>query len=221
MSEILISFGILMKVNINSNENFVDIKIKGKYDIEELLFFSTLFTDEISKKPPVIALDLMELTYIDSSGIGSLIRYMNMAGEENIVFLCYNLNKNIENIFKISKLDQFIPILSIEDFKKKYKLICFSRCLISFEILACSFLNSMYFFSFLISLIHKPLISNSFFYSISDRAHFSDSSLFRFLFCMIFALFLPEPSNSLISFYLSACNFLRIYFPGTDMKPQT
>ena len=109
-----------MKVNINRNENVIDIKIIGKYDIEELLFFSTLFTDEINKKPPVIALDLGEMTYIDSSGIGSLIRYMNVSLKENINFLCYNLNKNIENIFEISKLDQFITILSDADFKKKY-----------------------------------------------------------------------------------------------------
>ncbi len=85
---------------------------------------STLFTDEISKKPPVIALDLAELSYIDSSGIGSLIRYMNMATKENINFLCYNLNKNIENIFKISKLDHFLPILSNEAFQKKYYNLC-------------------------------------------------------------------------------------------------
>jgi anti-anti-sigma factor len=109
-----------MKIDINRNEKLVNIKLIGKYDIEELLFFSTLFTDEISKKPPVIALDLADLSYIDSSGIGSLIRYMNMATKENIYFLCYNLNKNIENVFKISKLDQFLPILSNEAFQKKY-----------------------------------------------------------------------------------------------------
>ena len=109
-----------MKIDIDRNENVVKIKLIGKYDIEELLFFSTLFTDEISKKPTVIALDLAELSYIDSSGIGSLIRYMNMASRENINFLCYNLNKNIENVFKISKLDQFLPILSNEAFQKKY-----------------------------------------------------------------------------------------------------
>jgi len=113
-----------MKIDINRNENIVNIKLIGKYDIEELLFFSTLFTDEISKRPPVIALDLADLTYIDSSGIGSLIRYMNMAIKENIDFLCYNVNKNIENIFKMSKLDQFLPILSNEDFQRKYDVLC-------------------------------------------------------------------------------------------------
>lgn len=116
-----------MKIDINRNEKLVNIKLIGKYDIEELLFFSTLFTDEISKKPPVIALDLADLSYIDSSGIGSLIRYMNMASKENIVFLCYNLNKNIENTFKISKLDQFLPILSNEAFQKKYYSFCIAH----------------------------------------------------------------------------------------------
>ncbi|MBN2402789.1 MAG: STAS domain-containing protein [Spirochaetes bacterium] len=113
-----------MKIDISRSTNIVNIKLIGKYDIEELLFFSTLFTDEISKKPHVIALNLSELTYIDSSGIGSLIRYMNMASKEKISFICYDLNKNIENTFKISKLDQFLPILSSDDFQKKYFGIC-------------------------------------------------------------------------------------------------
>jgi anti-sigma B factor antagonist len=113
-----------MKINIIRNEQLVAIKIIGKYDIEELFFFGSIFNDEISKRPPVIALDLSELTYIDSSGIGSLIRYMNMSTKENIDFLCYNLNKNIENIFKISKLDKFITILSDEDFRRKYADLC-------------------------------------------------------------------------------------------------
>jgi anti-sigma B factor antagonist len=112
-----------MKININRNDNLVNIKLIGKYDIEELLFFSTLFNDEINKKPGVIALDMAELTYIDSSAIGSLIRYMNKALKENVDFLCYNLNKNIENIFKISKLDQFLPIMSDHDFHQKYEYI--------------------------------------------------------------------------------------------------
>jgi anti-anti-sigma factor len=112
-----------MKIDINRNENIVNIKLIGKYDIEELLFFSTLFNDEINKKPEVIALDLADLTYIDSSAIGSLIRYMNKAVKENVNFLCYNLNKNIENIFRISKLDQFLPIMSNQDFQKKYEVL--------------------------------------------------------------------------------------------------
>ncbi|MBN2040093.1 MAG: STAS domain-containing protein [Spirochaetes bacterium] len=113
-----------MKIDILRDDNLVNIKLIGKYDIEELLFFSTVFSDEISKKPEVIALDLEELTYIDSSGIGSLIRYMNIATKENIEFLCYNLNKNIEDIFKISKMDQFLHILSNDDYHKKCEAIC-------------------------------------------------------------------------------------------------
>ncbi len=113
-----------MKIDINRDENVTYIKLIGKYDIEELLFFSTVFSDEIDKKPPAIGLNLESLTYIDSSGIGTLIRYMNMATKEKIDFFCYNLNENIENIFRISKLDQFLSILSVEDIQKKFKTLC-------------------------------------------------------------------------------------------------
>jgi anti-anti-sigma factor len=113
-----------MKIDINRDENVTHIKLIGKYDIEELLFFSTVFSDEINKKPSAIALNLESLTYIDSSGIGTLIRYMNMASKEKIDFFCYNLSKNIENIFRISKLDQFLCVLSPEDLQEKFKALC-------------------------------------------------------------------------------------------------
>ncbi len=113
-----------MRIDVKREENIVNIKLIGKYDLEESLFFNTVFSSEISRKPMVIALNLKDLTYIDSSGIGSLIRYMNIASNENIDFLCYDLNNNIEKIFRISKLDQFLPIMTDEDFNKKYKKLC-------------------------------------------------------------------------------------------------
>lgn len=105
-----------MRININNNDGLVNIKLSGNYDIEEIYFFSSVFAEQLNNNPSIIALNLGELNYIDSSGIGSLIRCMNMAIKENIIFLCYNLNENIKKTFKIAKLEQCFPILSEEEF---------------------------------------------------------------------------------------------------------
>ncbi len=109
-----------MRISIQRNKNIVDVKIIGEYDIHEVHFFNSLFIDELSNKPAVIALNLKETTYIDSSAIGSLIRCMNMAMKENVEFICYSLNERIEEIFRLARLERCFQILSEEDFQKKY-----------------------------------------------------------------------------------------------------
>ncbi|MDY6969707.1 MAG: STAS domain-containing protein [Spirochaetota bacterium] len=109
-----------MRIDIYNEESLVIIKLIGRYDIEEVYDFGTLLQDQINKDFEVIALNLSELSYIDSSGIGSLIRCMNTASRKGIDFICYNLNQNIENTFKLAKIDQFISIFTEETFKEKY-----------------------------------------------------------------------------------------------------
>lgn len=112
-----------MRIAINNNKGLINIKLIGEYDLEEISFFSTVIADELNKKPSVIALNLGELFYIDSSGIGSLIRYMNMAIKGGTDFLCYNLSEKIDNTFKVAKLDQFMQILTEEEFLERYQTI--------------------------------------------------------------------------------------------------
>ena len=109
-----------MRIDIYNEDTLVIIKMIGRYDIEEVHDFGTLLQDQINKDFEVIALNLSELSYIDSSGIGSLIRCMNTATRKGVDFICYNLTQNIENTFKLAKIDQFISIFTEENFKKKY-----------------------------------------------------------------------------------------------------
>jgi anti-anti-sigma factor len=109
-----------MRISIHRNKDLVDIKIIGEYDIHEVHFFNTMFIDELSNKPSIIALNLKEMTYLDSSAIGSFLRCMNMAKKDNIEFICYNLNERIEEIFRLARLERCFQVLTGEDFQKKY-----------------------------------------------------------------------------------------------------
>ena len=109
-----------MRIEINKEEDLRIIKLIGRYDIEEVHDFLLLFINQIDMNFPVIALNLSELSYIDSSGISSLIRCMNIAIKKRVDFLCYNLNKNMRSIFELTKIDQYLKILSEEEFLEKY-----------------------------------------------------------------------------------------------------
>lgn len=109
-----------MRIEIKKEEDLRIIKLIGRYDIEEVHDFLTLFINQINLNIPTIALNLSDLNYIDSSGISSLIRCMNIAVKNKVDFLCYNVHKNVQNIFELAKIDQYLKILSKEEFLNKY-----------------------------------------------------------------------------------------------------
>ena len=74
-----------MKVEINNkNKGIIIVNISGKFDIETLNNFET-GTDKILREDiHTILINFKKLEYIDSSGIGELIKLMNMSKRKNI-----------------------------------------------------------------------------------------------------------------------------------------
>ncbi|MFW5862170.1 MAG: STAS domain-containing protein [Spirochaetota bacterium] len=109
-----------MQIDIHKENNMVIFNLIGKYDISEVHNFETMYKKHLDQKPRLIALKLQNLKYIDSSGIGSLVRCMNLALKNDVEFICFDLNENVESIFKLAKLDQFITLLTEEEFMDTY-----------------------------------------------------------------------------------------------------
>jgi anti-sigma B factor antagonist len=101
----------------------VIIDIGGSFDIAEVTGFENRFRAVLKDHPANIAIHMSELSYIDSSGIGSLIRCMNYALREGTKLMCYGLNESINSVFEITHLNHFIEVLSEDDFSHKYSTI--------------------------------------------------------------------------------------------------
>jgi len=109
-----------MKLDIYRDDNLVIIRIIGRFDINEVHNFETAFTSQVELNPDIIAIKLKDCTYIDSSAIVSFVRFMNLARRNKIEIVYYSLNDNINRIFKISKLDTYLNVLTEEEFLEKY-----------------------------------------------------------------------------------------------------
>ncbi len=109
-----------MQIDVHKEGPLLILTLNGRYDISKIHNFETIYRQNLEDNPKIIALNLRDLKYIDSSGIGSLVRCMNLALKNNIEFICYDINENVESIFKIAKLDQFISILTHDEFIQKY-----------------------------------------------------------------------------------------------------
>lgn len=109
-----------MELRIGKLGDVKVIEIQGKFDIESTEEFETLFQKQMESNPSTIAIDMNKLEYIDSSGIGTLIKSLNTIKNNKGNLILVGLNNMILNVFKLAKLDMFFQIMTNEEFKKKF-----------------------------------------------------------------------------------------------------
>jgi anti-sigma B factor antagonist len=96
------------------------VELSGKFNIEEVFHFEEYLDEIMNNMPSAIAINMEEIKYIDSSGIGSLIKTMNIAKGKNIDLVITSIDKEILHIFKIAYLDRFFSIMSYQEFLDHY-----------------------------------------------------------------------------------------------------
>ncbi len=110
-----------MDITVNKvNNELVILKIIGRFNIEEVSRYESKIDEFIGLKTRYIALDMSEMKYIDSSGIGSLIKSMNMTKNEGLELILLDMEPEILNIFKLAYLDKFFTIQRRDEFMKSY-----------------------------------------------------------------------------------------------------
>lgn len=98
----------MLTVNITENDEKWIVKLQGEVDIYTVDKFKKSVSDkmEIAKKDLVIEMDNLE--YIDSTGLGALI---NIRGEyENIDIQLLNLRSNVKKLFDITGLSKIFKV---------------------------------------------------------------------------------------------------------------
>lgn len=109
-----------MELKLNSLGKVKIIEIHGKFDIENTEEFEALFQKQMEASPSILVIDMNKLEYIDSSGIGSLIKSLNTIKNKKGNLILVGLNSMILNVFKLAKLDMFFQIMTTEEFKNKF-----------------------------------------------------------------------------------------------------
>ncbi|MCW7470415.1 STAS domain-containing protein [Leptospira kanakyensis] len=109
-----------MELKLNTTGKIKTIEIAGKFDIESTEEFESIFAKLIEPNPSVVSIEMSRLDYIDSSGIGSLIKSLNSLKNKKGKLILVGMKPMIQNVFKLAKLDMFFEIMSGSDFQSKY-----------------------------------------------------------------------------------------------------
>ena len=83
-----------------------EIKLTGEFDASQ----AEIVTDFMQRYEVTLTLDLEELSYISSMGLGILVKnYHRLNGMGNKIIL-KNLNEHIKDVFKYTRLDQLFVV---------------------------------------------------------------------------------------------------------------
>jgi len=109
-----------MEINVKKSEKFIIFELEGSLDIYTSLDLKAALEEHVKDNNPDLVIDMEKLTYIDSSGIGILIKALNYVQGLNGKLCVANLKPVIEKVFKVSGLTSYFEILAPDDFRQKY-----------------------------------------------------------------------------------------------------
>ncbi|MBV6492411.1 MAG: putative anti-sigma factor antagonist [Turneriella sp.] len=109
-----------MDIKVTEKQGYYVVTLKGSLDMYTSVELKSQ-TDSLSlKSGDKIILQLSDVSYIDSSGIGVLIKIVNGAQAASATVHLTGIKPMIEKIFKVAGLMSFFSFIDENEFKTKY-----------------------------------------------------------------------------------------------------
>ena len=99
-----------METHLTHDNDAARVKLSGELDIHSSPDLRKTLLDLVDRKPPSIVVDLEAVTYIDSSGLATLIECMRGVKTYQGELLLVGVNARIWPIFKLAGLDRVFDI---------------------------------------------------------------------------------------------------------------
>ncbi len=90
------------------------VALAGEVDLHHTPDVHRALVDACQEQPKKLVVNLKSVTYLDSSGIGTLVEvFRRVNGYGGKLVLC-GLNERVHSVFEITKLDRFFKICETE-----------------------------------------------------------------------------------------------------------
>ena len=103
-----------MEIEVIKNEKASILKIKGDVDLYSSPQVREKIIAAISKDEPNLLVDLDNVTYMDSSGVATLVEGLQLTKKNGGKLKLYNLSSATRDVFELSRLDKVFDIYENE-----------------------------------------------------------------------------------------------------------
>lgn len=91
------------------------LKLSGEIDLHASPALRNELQDCLAEKISPLLLDFQDVTYIDSSGLATLIEYVRESGAFRGKFALFGLQKRVRTIFDLVRLNELFMITDTAD----------------------------------------------------------------------------------------------------------
>ncbi len=96
-----------------TNENHHDIiELSGEIDMVHSVELRSVLLETLETDTQAILLEMSKVSFIDSSGLATLVEGLQIGRKKNILFKLCGLQARVSNAFEVSKLDTLFSIYS-------------------------------------------------------------------------------------------------------------
>jgi anti-sigma B factor antagonist len=97
------------------HDNATIVRLCGEIDLHQSPELHSTLAEYCAEKPPRMLINLSEVTYIDSSGIGSLVDIYRQLKKVNSKLILVAPSERVRSLLEITRLDQFFTVSATED----------------------------------------------------------------------------------------------------------
>ncbi len=101
-----------MEYRVTNSGGKADVKLEGKFTFADNGKFRELLKTLQGETLQSCSVDLSNLEFMDSAGLGMLILFKDTASQSNFSLSLRNPQGQVDKILRISKFDEEIPIES-------------------------------------------------------------------------------------------------------------
>lgn len=99
-----------MNIDIERKNNTVIIKPLGEIDLHNSPQLRKTLQEVIKNDTAILLIDLEGVSYMDSSGLATLVEAFQHISKQGKKFALFSLQDTVKNIFSIARLDEIFAI---------------------------------------------------------------------------------------------------------------
>lgn len=107
-----------MEVKAEAKGSIIIISLDGEFSLGNVKDVERVWNDKVATGPSVIAFDCKKLSFIDSSAIGTLVKFLNASSKGGFKMLFFDPSESLGRIFHTAKLNRIFTVMSREEFEQ-------------------------------------------------------------------------------------------------------
>jgi anti-sigma B factor antagonist len=104
-----------MSVKTETKNGLMICRVEGEIDINTSPDIKKAFEKIVTKKEPKVVVNLSKVTYVDSSGLATLVEILKNMRSYGGRLKLTNLSPKIRSLFEITKLEKLFDITAEEE----------------------------------------------------------------------------------------------------------